>query len=60
MFVIKFFERKGGVDMKEERLKEILDIVDRNGFISMKDLQEQLGVSMITVRRDVAELVKRN
>lgn len=46
--------------MKEERLKEILDIVDKNGFVSMKDLQEKLGVSMITVRRDVAELVKRN
>ncbi|MCD6552181.1 DeoR/GlpR family DNA-binding transcription regulator [Thermotoga sp.] len=46
--------------MKEERLKEILEFVDRNGFVSMKDLQEKLGVSMITVRRDVAELVKRN
>lgn len=46
--------------MKEERLREILEIVNKQGFISMKDLQEQLGVSMITVRRDVAELVRRN
>ncbi|PLV59811.1 DeoR/GlpR family DNA-binding transcription regulator [Thermotoga sp. KOL6] len=46
--------------MREKRLKKILEIIESQDFVSMRDLQKELGVSMITVRRDVAELVKEN
>lgn len=43
---------------KTERQKFIVEMVNQKDFISLKELQKMLGVSMITLRRDVAELVE--
>ena len=38
------------------RHKEILNILEQSGSVSIKDLKKQLYVSEATVRRDLAEL----
>ncbi len=44
---------------KRERMSKILEIINERGFVSLKELQRILGVSEITVRRDVKELNER-
>ena len=41
---------------KKERLNKILEIINEREFVSLKELQKILGVSEITVRRDIKEL----
>lgn len=41
---------------KKERLNKILEIISEKEFVSLKELQKILGVSEITVRRDIKEL----
>ena len=42
--------------MREQRMLEIMKIVGDKGFADMQELAEKLGVSISTVRRDIAEL----
>ncbi len=41
---------------KKERLNKILEIINKREFVSLRELQKILGVSEITVRRDIKEL----
>lgn len=41
---------------EKERLDAIVNILDENQFISVKDLTEHLDVSPATIRRDIAKL----
>ena len=43
----------------EERLEQILALLEKNGSISVNDLKAQLYVSTATIRRDLAELSRR-
>ena len=45
--------------MKARRLEEMESMIARSGSISMEELRDAFGVSMNTVRRDVADLVDR-
>lgn len=45
--------------MSEERLQEILQLIENNRTISARELEAQLYVSSATVRRDLAELARR-
>lgn len=42
--------------MKRERQNRIVSVVNRNSSVSVKDLSVELGVSEVTVRRDLQEL----
>jgi DeoR/GlpR family transcriptional regulator of sugar metabolism len=44
--------------LKEERLRRILDILGREGRVVANDLQQSLGVSGYTIRRDLDELAE--
>lgn len=44
----------------EERYAKILDILEKEQFVSVEALSEILYVSLPTVRRDLAELARRN
>ena len=46
--------------LKEQRWDDILTIVQKNGFITIKDLSNNLNVSEMTIRRDVNYLAKEN
>lgn len=46
--------------LKEERYEKILDILDEEKFISATELSKRLYVSLPTIRRDLAELQKKN
>ncbi len=46
--------------LKEERYDKILSLLEEEQYISAKKLSEKLFVSLPTVRRDLAELSKRN
>ena len=46
--------------LKEERYDKILEIIDEENYTSAQDLSKRLYVSLPTVRRDLAELQKRN
>ena len=48
MIIKKFYKR--------ERLNKILEMINEKGFIPLKELQKELRVSEITIRRDIAEL----
>ncbi len=45
--------------IKEERYDKILEIVDEKEYVSAKELSTTLYVSMPTIRRDLAELHKK-
>ncbi|URZ03643.1 DeoR/GlpR family DNA-binding transcription regulator [Clostridium felsineum] len=45
--------------LKEERLQKILDMVDENNIIKITDINEKLGVTEITIRRDLKILEER-
>lgn len=45
--------------IKEERLVQILSIINENKFVTAEELQNALYVSLSTVRRDLAELNRR-
>ena len=40
----------------DQRRDKVLDFIEKNGFSSLKELVEQVGVSESTVRRDLEEL----
>ncbi len=42
--------------MREQRLVDIMTIVRKSGYASLQELSDQLGVSLSTVRRDLAKL----
>lgn len=46
--------------MKEQRMIEILQTVRKRGFATTQELAEQLDVSLSTIRRDIAELMKND
>lgn len=46
--------------LKEERYDRILSILDEEKYISAQKLSEKLFVSLPTIRRDLAELDRRN
>lgn len=46
--------------MREERLLNIVELLKKQGYTTTQELARHLGVSDSTIRRDVAELVKRN
>ena len=37
----------------DERRKEILELLDEKGYVSVKDLSQRLYVSLPTIRRDL-------
>jgi DeoR family deoxyribose operon repressor len=41
---------------KETRWVKLIDLLKKHGTMSIADLAEQLGVSMMTIRRDLSEL----
>lgn len=45
--------------LKEERYDKILDILEKERYVSASKLSKMLYVSMPTIRRDLAELVRR-
>src|SRR5512138_2547658 len=42
--------------LKKERQRKILEIIERNGKVEVEQLATTLGVSVMTVRRDLTEL----
>ncbi len=40
----------------QERLNQIIQLVDERGFISVSELSEMLHVSEMTIRRDLEQL----
>ena len=46
--------------LKDERLLTIRNLVDRKGIVTVNEIGESLGVSTMTVRRDLEELAERN
>ncbi len=44
---------------KELRQEEILRLISDKEYISMKDLEDHLNISMITLRRDIVDLAKK-
>ena len=40
----------------DERRKEILELLDEKGYVSVKDLSQRLYVSLPTIRRDLTLL----
>ncbi|AAK80892.1 DeoR family lactose phosphotransferase system repressor [Clostridium acetobutylicum] len=45
--------------LKEERLQKIVDMLDENNIIKITDINEKLGVTEITIRRDLKILEER-
>lgn len=45
--------------LKEERFQKILDMLDKNNIIKITDINDELGVTEITVRRDLKVLEER-
>ena len=45
--------------LAESRRAEIVEMLRTNGAVSVTEVQEQLGVSQMTARRDLAELARR-
>jgi DeoR/GlpR family transcriptional regulator of sugar metabolism len=43
----------------QDRRNQIVQLVDEHGFLSVVELSEQLGVSEMTIRRDLDELVRQ-
>lgn len=43
--------------MRSKRVLDILRLVRENGYATMQELSERFGVSMSTIRRDIAQLV---
>jgi DeoR family lactose phosphotransferase system repressor len=46
--------------LKRQRLLTIRNLVDRKGIITVNEIGEELNVSTMTVRRDLAELAENN
>ncbi|WP_347707500.1 DeoR family transcriptional regulator [Clostridium sp. cel8] len=45
--------------LKEERFQKILDMLDKSNIIKITDINKKLGVTEITVRRDLKVLEER-
>ena len=48
------------MEFSNERHAAIVDIVSKNHFVTVKDLAKTLGVSEMTIRRDVVVLSENN
>ena len=48
------------MEFSNERHAAIVDIVSKNHFVTVKDLAKSLGVSEMTIRRDVVVLSENN
>ncbi|AME08850.1 MULTISPECIES: DeoR/GlpR family DNA-binding transcription regulator [Gemella] len=46
--------------MRNERHNKILELLEKNGFVTLQELIEKLGVSEATVRRDLTLLEEKN
>lgn len=46
--------------LKNDRHRVILELCDTNGTVMVKDIQKRLGISDMTVRRDLDELENQN
>ena len=46
--------------IKFERHKRILDLLERNGFVKLKDLEQILKTKRLTIQRDLIELEENN
>lgn len=46
--------------LKKERQVQILDILDEKTFVKVEELSDALGVSEVTIRRDISELSQEN
>ena len=46
--------------LKEERYDKILSILEKDGYASAAKLSQMLYVSLPTIRRDLAELSRKN
>ena len=46
--------------MKSERQQAILDLLDQHHSVTVNEISNTLGVSDMTIRRDLAELVRRS
>jgi DeoR family fructose operon transcriptional repressor len=44
----------------EERYVQIIEMVNRSGKVTVAELSEAIGVSMVTIRRDLEKLEERN
>jgi DeoR family lactose phosphotransferase system repressor len=53
-------KKAGDRMLKRERLMTIRDLVDRKGIITVSEICDNLGVSTMTVRRDLNELAEQN
>lgn len=45
---------------KQERQNQIVLLLNRAGFMTSKALAKQIGVTTMTIRRDISELSQRN
>lgn len=52
--------RRGNMSAKSQRSKEIISLLTDKKIISIKGLSNALGVSEMTIRRDISELEKQN
>lgn len=46
--------------IKQERQTKIIELVDASTFLTVSDIAKKIGVSEMTVRRDITELDKKN
>ena len=42
--------------LKEKRKEKLIEVIKRSGTISIKDLARELGLSSVTIRKDIREL----
>lgn len=59
LIVLKTFRHRGD-DLKINRQKKILNILDSKEYSSVNDLAKELEVSNMTIRRDLEELQTKN
>ncbi len=46
--------------LKEERIRQIIEILEKKGSVQVKDLSDQFNVTMMTIRRDLEEIEIHN
>ncbi|GAB2027854.1 DeoR/GlpR family DNA-binding transcription regulator [Lactovum odontotermitis] len=46
--------------IKEERQSKIIELIDKNTFLTVSDIAGKIGVSEMTIRRDITELDEKN
>ena len=51
-------ERDGGKPMKKREM-EIMELLTEHGRLDVSEIAQRLGVSHVTIRKDLADLEKR-